>query len=450
MYSRYLALSAIAATAQAAASDHWAVIVAGSNGFYNYRHQADTCHAYQIMKDNGIPEDQIIHLSYDDVANSRQNPFPGQLFNKPTKSGVKGKDVYAGCKIDYKGRQTTAANVVNVLKGDAAAANGPVLKSDANSKVFFYFADHGAPGLVAMPTGGYLYADKFHETLQYMNKNKMYKEMVVYIEACESGSMFENILEKNINVYAVSAANSSESSWGTYCSPDDKVDGKSIGSCLGDLFSVNWMEDADKAKMGTETLQEQYNTVKKETSKSHVLQWGQTTWTSEPIGDFESGNINEEKEPEHKFWKSFKHIGKNFLKDVSKWDESISKRKNDFAIDSRDVKLHYLYNQVLNNPSIEASQALQDELAARTKVDVLIADLFPQHMEAVKARTTPLPTDFECYRNLIAAFETSCQKFDDYSMKYMSALVAECEGMKSFPEAREKTIKRIQDKCTKQ
>jgi Peptidase C13 family len=33
------------------------------------------------------------------------------------------------------------------------------LKSDENSKVFFFFADHGAPGLVAMPTGPYLYAD---------------------------------------------------------------------------------------------------------------------------------------------------------------------------------------------------------------------------------------------------------------------------------------------------
>ena len=36
----------------------------------------------------------------------------------------------------------------------------------------------------------------------------MFKEMVIYIEACESGSMFENILEKNINIYGVTASNS--------------------------------------------------------------------------------------------------------------------------------------------------------------------------------------------------------------------------------------------------
>lgn len=98
-----------------------------------------------------------------------------------------------------------------------------------------------------MPVGRYLYANQLNEAIEYMHENKMYKEMVMYIEACESGSMFENILKPDINVYAVTAANSKESSWGTYCSPDDMVNGKHIGSCLGDLFSVNWMEDLDAA-----------------------------------------------------------------------------------------------------------------------------------------------------------------------------------------------------------
>jgi len=54
--------------------------------------------------------------------------------------------------------------------------------------------------------------------------------------------MFVN-LPKNTGVYGLSAANPTESSWGTYCAPDDVVGGKHIGSCLGDLFSVNFLED---------------------------------------------------------------------------------------------------------------------------------------------------------------------------------------------------------------
>jgi len=81
-------LAAFAATKE----NHWAVIVAGSDGYWNYRHQADTCHAFHVLKNNGIPESQIIHFAKDDIAFNSRNPFPGMLFNKPN-----GKNVYEGC-----------------------------------------------------------------------------------------------------------------------------------------------------------------------------------------------------------------------------------------------------------------------------------------------------------------------------------------------------------------
>ena len=51
---------------------NWAVLVAGSNGWYNYRHQADVCHAYQILHKNGIPDSNIIVMMYDDLAQNRE------------------------------------------------------------------------------------------------------------------------------------------------------------------------------------------------------------------------------------------------------------------------------------------------------------------------------------------------------------------------------------------
>jgi len=203
-----------------------------------------------------------------------------------------------------------------------------------------------------MPTGGYLYADKFHETLKFMNENKMYKEMVVYIEACESGSMFENILEDNLNIYAVTAANAHESSWGTYCSPDDKVNGKSIGSCLGDLFSVNWLEDSDKAKMNTETLEDQFKTVQKLTAKSHVLQFGSLTLDTEPLADFQTGT---DAVAEQDWWKVLKNKGKMHWESFT---QEFDERKSTFAVDSRDIKMHYLYNKVMQEATPENHQAL--------------------------------------------------------------------------------------------
>lgn len=94
----------------------------------------------------------------------------------------------------------------------------------------------------------------------------MYSELVFYLEACESGSMFAS-LPKNTKIFALSAANPDESSWAAYCSPDDQVGGKSIGSCLGDLFSVNWMEDSDAANVCSENLQSQFEVVKQKTTQ---------------------------------------------------------------------------------------------------------------------------------------------------------------------------------------
>jgi legumain len=68
--------------------------------------------------------------------------------------------------------------------------------------------------------------------------------MIYYLEACESGSMFLD-LKPNTGIYGLSAADPTESSWGYYCPPDDRVFGKSLGSCLGDHFSINWMEDTE-------------------------------------------------------------------------------------------------------------------------------------------------------------------------------------------------------------
>ena len=66
------------------------------------------------------------------------------------------------------------------------------------------------------------------------------------MEACESGSMFQGLLPNNWNIYATTASNAEESSYATYC-PDDfpapPVEFADAGICLGDTYSVAWLED---------------------------------------------------------------------------------------------------------------------------------------------------------------------------------------------------------------
>uniref|UniRef100_A0A7S3KA71 legumain n=1 Tax=Euplotes crassus TaxID=5936 RepID=A0A7S3KA71_EUPCR len=379
-------------------TDHWAVIVAGSNGFWNYRHQADVCHAYHIMKDNGIPEDQIILLSYDDVASSSQNPFPGQLFNKPD-----GEDVYAGCNIDYKGKDVTPENFMNILKGKG---DGKVLKSDSNSKVFINFADHGAPGLIAFPTKQ-LYAKDFHETLLYMHENKMYGEMTVYIEACESGSMFEGILEDDLNIYATTAANPHESSWGYYCGSDAVVQGKNIGSCLGDLYSIAWMEDSDAKDLCDETLSSQFDIVKERTTKSEVMKFGTFDFMDEFVGNFQ-GTCSA-KNPIASFFKG--------IKKEPTYEEF-------HAIDSRDIKMHYLHDKYVRTYADEDAAALMAEVKNRQSIEERFSRL--RASTGINAEGPVTITDWDCYKTVVSQYEDKCG-LDEYDLKYFGHFVRLCE-----------------------
>lgn len=69
--------------------------------------------------------------------------------------------------------------------------SGKVVASGPNDTVFFYFADHGAPGILGMPSGSFLYADSFVDTLIAKSETRGFSKMVAYIEACESGSIFQ-------------------------------------------------------------------------------------------------------------------------------------------------------------------------------------------------------------------------------------------------------------------
>uniref|UniRef100_A0A8C8ZV14 legumain n=1 Tax=Prolemur simus TaxID=1328070 RepID=A0A8C8ZV14_PROSS len=256
---------------------HWVVIVAGSNGWYNYRHQADACHAYQIIHRNGIPDEQIIVMMYDDIANSEDNPTPGIVINRPN-----GTDVYKGVLKDYTGEDVTPQNFLAVLRGDAKAVegkgSGKVLKSGPRDHVFVYFTDHGSTGILVFPNDD-LYVKDLSDTIHYMYKHKMYQKMVFYIEACESGSMM-NHLPDDINVYATTAANAKESSYACYYD-------EARSTYLGDWYSVNWMEDSDVEDLTKETLHKQYHLVKSHTNTSHVMQYGNKSISAMKVMQFQ-------------------------------------------------------------------------------------------------------------------------------------------------------------------
>ena len=66
--------------------------------------------------------------------------------------------MYAGLVPDYTGAAVSAEIFFAVLAGDAAAVqgkgSGKVIASGPRDRVFLFFSDHGAPGVLGMPSGG--------------------------------------------------------------------------------------------------------------------------------------------------------------------------------------------------------------------------------------------------------------------------------------------------------
>ncbi len=70
-----------------------------------------------------------------------------------------GPDVYGGIRIDYRGQDVTAATFLAVLEGNASAVaglgSGRVAASGPHDRLFVFYSDHGAPGVLGMPAGGW-------------------------------------------------------------------------------------------------------------------------------------------------------------------------------------------------------------------------------------------------------------------------------------------------------
>lgn len=94
-----------------------------------------------------------------------------------------GPDVYAGVRIDYSGEDVTAETFLAVLAGDARAVahkgSGRVLASGPDDRVFLFYSDHGAAGVLGMPSGPFLYADDLQRVLRRKARHGGFREMVL-------------------------------------------------------------------------------------------------------------------------------------------------------------------------------------------------------------------------------------------------------------------------------
>ncbi|KAG8659406.1 vacuolar-processing enzyme [Manihot esculenta] len=403
----------------------WAVLVAGSMGYGNYRHQADVCHAYQLLRKGGLKEENIIVFMYDDIAKNEMNPRPGVIINHP-----QGEDVYAGVPKDYTGEHVTAKNLYAVLLGNTSAVkggSGKVVNSTANDRIFLYYSDHGGPGVLGMPNLPFLYAMDFIEVLKKKHAAGSYKEMIIYVEACESGSIFEGIMPKDLNIYVTTASNAQENSYGTYCPGMDPPPPPEFLTCLGDLYSVAWMEDSESHNLKKETLDQQYKTVKARTSNyntyqtgSHVMEYGNESIKAERVylyQGFDPASVNFPPNNGH-ISAPMDVVNQRDAELLFMWE--MYKRSEDGS-DKKTQTLQQITETIKHRRHLDSSIELIGTLLFGLKNSSSI-------LQSVRGPGLPLVDDWNCLKSMVRVFETHCGSLTQYGMKHMRAFANICNA----------------------
>eukprot|EP00487_Bulimina_marginata_P010187 TRINITY_DN499_c0_g1_i1.p3 TRINITY_DN499_c0_g1~~TRINITY_DN499_c0_g1_i1.p3 ORF type:complete len:123 (+),score=20.72 TRINITY_DN499_c0_g1_i1:340-708(+) len=118
-----------------------------------------------------------------------------------------------------------------------------------------------------MPTGDPLYATDLIAALNNMYKKGKYAQLVFYLEACESGSMFDGILSNSTHIFATTAANPSQPSYAYYYND-------SLSTYMADEYSIRWMQDSTNNWDEYESLLQQFQDVAAIVKESQPQKYG--------------------------------------------------------------------------------------------------------------------------------------------------------------------------------
>ncbi|KAL5823808.1 hypothetical protein ACOSQ4_021708 [Xanthoceras sorbifolium] len=200
---------------------------------------------------------------------------------------------------------------------------------------------------------------------------------------------------------------SDESGYAFYCDIEE------YGTCLGDVFSISWMEDSDKHDMSQETLQQQYEVdlTLPLALRSHVMQYGDTSLGNQLL---------------------YTYIGRTNPRHTNR---KLSIAKKIRPVNQRYVELVFLHYKLENaqegsQQNIEAEKQLNNEIYHRQYMDStinLIATLlFGQKnkshlLEYVRPAGQPLVDDWDCLK----IFE-KCGTLTTYGKKYIRAMANMC------------------------
>lgn len=259
-----------------------AVLVVGSWGWRNYRHQSDAFRLYHYLRSQGLGDDDILLLSADDVADSRFNRVPGVVRNVPG-----GRNLKEGLRIDADGQSLSADELRTHLLEQPL---GPF--SSEGDNVLVFLVGHGGSDGFYLSTatelqstsrsGSLLSPTWLAETAQAMYDAGRYRKLVIIVEACHAGVLGTELAAPES--FLLAGANPYENSLAANYDTE-------VRTWLADQFASSFM-DVVESEPAT-TFARAYTLAYSKVPGSHVsLYFGRTYdgFATESVRDFLCGN----------------------------------------------------------------------------------------------------------------------------------------------------------------
>ncbi|MES1919284.1 Nitrogen permease regulator-like 2, variant 3 [Bonamia ostreae] len=194
---------------RASHSNNWAVILSTSKYWFNYRHSANALSIYHILKENGIPDSQIILMLPEDTACDRRNVFPASIFNENGGANLVSDQI----EVDYRGDEVTVENFIRVLTGrhHRHTPMSKRLNTDGSSNILVYMTGHGGENFLKFRDKEEIQSQDLADAIKQMEIQGRFNEILLVTDTCEAFSLYKSLY--SANVIAVASSDVGESSY---------------------------------------------------------------------------------------------------------------------------------------------------------------------------------------------------------------------------------------------
>lgn len=253
---------------------HKSLIVAASTGWSNYRHQADALAMYQLLKEHGYTDDDIILIVADDIAEHSNNPEKGVI---RIKHG--GENVYADAQIDYRLKDLGPEDFCNILSGKPTSKTPTVIDGDEGTNVLLFWSGHGTPGALCWDEFARgVTPEMMQDALSQLHAKKGYRKLAAFVETCYSGSVFEGSTGFPGMIF-YTAANPNETSKADIFNTD-------LGVWMSNRFTSTLIENLSNKSVIS--MRDLYNRLFINTVGSHVM-----VYNAENYGNLYNSSMDE-------------------------------------------------------------------------------------------------------------------------------------------------------------